>query len=684
MARWDGRRGRARAWLAGAGPLAVALAAGLAGCKAPWADRTAIEGVVSNAAGGAPEAGVWVIAETASLPTPFRKIVVTDDRGRFLVPDLPAGAYHVWVRGYGLKDSAPVDAAPGGDDLKLKVASAADAREAARVYPAQYWLSLYEPPPLAALPKATGAGGQVAPGPVAARDEWIAQFKLGCMVCHQIGAEITRALSSPQDFETTWRKAGVMSLTADALGREPLKASLVDWERRIAAGETPPPPPRPSGAERNIVITEWQWGAFNSYMHDEIATDKRNPTLYPYGPVWGLDIGTDTLWKLDPKTNQVSSFHVPVRGDYHESWSKSFSSWSAYTWVANPHNPMMDEKGRVWITTQVRDKYRQPKWEAQDLVYQAGFAPPAGGPAKGGAMQTAEGERTDANSSGRQLGYFDTKTEKFVLIDTIYGTHHLQFDAKGRIWTSLDPRGVGMFDPALFDPAHPEATEGRAQKLFLKVDPKTGQSLTGGGYGIAVDPVDQTIWRANPVAIGAANKLMKYDPRTNVHTDYVLPAPLRGPRGIDFTTDGKVWFATGSGHLGRLDPATGKFSWWVLPGPRLKGTGPETGSAEMPYYVWVDQFDTFGLGKDMVITTGTDSDSLVIFDPKTEKFTVIRVPYPLSFYHRGLDGRIDDEKAGWKGRGLWATYGEDPALFIEGAQRSNLVHIQMRPSPLAR
>ncbi len=127
MARWDGRRGRVRAWLAGAGPLALALAAGLAGCKAPWADRTAIEGVVSNAAGGAPEAGVWVIAETASLPTPFRKIVATDDEGRFLVPDLPKGDYHLWVRGYGLKDSAAVDAKPGAE-VKLSVASAADAR----------------------------------------------------------------------------------------------------------------------------------------------------------------------------------------------------------------------------------------------------------------------------------------------------------------------------------------------------------------------------------------------------------------------------------------------------------------------------------------------------------------------------------------------------------------------------
>ena len=668
-----------RRFMTGAAVLAAGL--GLGARTVPAPDRTSISGDVVNAAGRRPEAGVWVIAETDSLPTPYRKIVVTNDDGRFVLPDLPAGAYRVWVRGYGLKDSAPTSAAPGAT-LDLRVSSAATPQEAARIYPAQSWLSLYQPPAAEARPAATGAGGGVAPGATEGRDGWIAQFKLGCMLCHQMGATITRTLAAPQDWENTWRRAGVMNATADALGREPLKQSLVDWGRRIAAGETPASPPRPVGAERNIVITQWQWGAPNSYVHDEVATDKRNPALYPYGPVWGLDIGTDSLWKLDLATNRISSFHVPTRGGYSRSWSESFPSWAAYTWVANPHNPMMDDKGHVWITTQVRDQKDQPKWEAGDLVYQAGFGPHAAGAANATVLN-GEGERTAANTSGRQLGYFDIRTGKFVLIDTIYGTHHLQFDAKGRLWTSLDPRGLGMFDPARFDPARPEATEGRAQKLFLKLDPKTGQSLTGGGYGIAIDPVDQTVWRANPIGAGPGNKLMRYDPRTNVHTDYLLPAPGRGARGIDFSTDGLVWFATGSGHLGRLDPRTGRFAYWPLPGPKLKGTGAETGSAEMPYYIWVDQFDTFGMGRNRVIVCGTDSDSLAVFDPATERFTVIRIPYPLSFYTRGLDGRIDDARAGWKGRGLWATYGEDPVMFIERTAMSSIVHIQYRPDPLA-
>jgi len=67
-------------------------------------DSDDIGGVVNGANG--PEAGVWVIAETTNLPTKFAKIVVTDEQGRYLMPDLPKATYDLWVRGYGLIDSA--------------------------------------------------------------------------------------------------------------------------------------------------------------------------------------------------------------------------------------------------------------------------------------------------------------------------------------------------------------------------------------------------------------------------------------------------------------------------------------------------------------------------------------------------------------------------------------------------
>ena len=102
-------------------------------------DNDDIGGVVSSANG--PEAGVWVIAETTDTPTPLRKIVVTDDRGRYVVPDLPKGTYTVWVRGYGLVDSVKVRTAPG-KQLNLKALIAPNEKMAAEYYPPNYWYSL--------------------------------------------------------------------------------------------------------------------------------------------------------------------------------------------------------------------------------------------------------------------------------------------------------------------------------------------------------------------------------------------------------------------------------------------------------------------------------------------------------------------------------------------------------------
>src|SRR5204862_2665396 len=114
-------------------------------------------GVVTSANG--PEAGVWVIAETTELPTKYVKIVVTDDRGRYVLPDLPNATYSVWVRGYGLVDSAKVQAAPG-KPLNLTAKVAPNARAAAEYYPAGYWLSLIRVPEKSDFPgNAPGGNG---------------------------------------------------------------------------------------------------------------------------------------------------------------------------------------------------------------------------------------------------------------------------------------------------------------------------------------------------------------------------------------------------------------------------------------------------------------------------------------------------------------------------------------------
>jgi hypothetical protein len=136
-------------------------------------DDDDIGGVVTGSKG--PEAGVWVIAETADLPTRFARIVVTDESGRYLIPDLPKASYDVWVRGYGLVDSARVHTAPGRR-LNLAATPATDARAAAHYYPSGYWFSLMQVPPKSDFP-GTGANG-IAPA-MKTQADWLRTLKSG-------------------------------------------------------------------------------------------------------------------------------------------------------------------------------------------------------------------------------------------------------------------------------------------------------------------------------------------------------------------------------------------------------------------------------------------------------------------------------------------------------------------------
>ena len=154
-------------------------------------DPDNIGGVVTSGKG--PEAGVWVIAETTDLPTKFTRIVVTDDRGRYVLPDLPRGIYTVWVRGYGLVDSEPVQAAPGVP-LNLQAVVAPDARSAAAVYPANYWFSLLQFPPKSDFP-GTGPNGNGIARRFQTQFQWMMQAKT-CLQCHQRGERASCAASA--------------------------------------------------------------------------------------------------------------------------------------------------------------------------------------------------------------------------------------------------------------------------------------------------------------------------------------------------------------------------------------------------------------------------------------------------------------------------------------------------------
>src|SRR5215471_16034205 len=283
-----------------------------------------ISGVVRSARG--PEAGVWVIAETRDLPTNFIKIVVTDDQGRFVLPGLPAANYSVWVRGYGLADSMPVPTRPRTDSLALQASPARTPRDAANVYPGNYWLSLLEPPAKAEFP-GTGADGNGLGSGMLTQNHWINSLKSDCNFCHQLGNQLTRTVDdvfkAKPELKThaeawEWRlgtgvRGNSMYGVLTNQGKERSLKTYAGWTERIAKGDVPPSPERPKGIERNVVVTMWDVGDDHSFMHDEISTDRNHPTMNAGGPVYAVSAGHGQLVVLNPKDNSTVALDIPTR-----------------------------------------------------------------------------------------------------------------------------------------------------------------------------------------------------------------------------------------------------------------------------------------------------------------------------------------------------------------------------------
>ena len=695
--------------------LAALLAAAQPGVDAQQsADPAAIDdddvtGIVTSADG--PEAGVWVIAETVDLPTDFRKIVVTDDDGRYLVPDLPSGRYQLWVRGYGLVDSPRVEGVPG-TRINLQAVSAPDARAAAQIYPASYWFSLLEIPSADEFP-GTGPAGNGIDESMQTQSHWVDRMKSQCTQCHQLGTNATREI--PQDLGTfdslaaAWDRrvkssqaGSIMSGAMTGFGRARALDMFSNWTDRITGGEVPPAPPRPQGVERNIVITQWDWADELAFVHDVTATDRRNPTLNAYGVVYGNDrYNAPDLLTLDPVRHTAGkSLSVPVRDkDTPLSQPQSMPAPSPYwgdtlIWgnqQANMHNPMLDERGRVWMTSTMRPRANPA------------FCKEGSGHPSATAFPLA--------TSGRQASMYDPATKTFTLIDLCFGTHHLVFADDGTLWFSGGGQVIGWLDIETFERTGDAAaaqgwspfvidTNGNSKRdayteADQPVDPTLDQRVGGGTgpyesgfglglYGIAPNPVDGSIWGAVTYVPGL---LVRYDPTTGLSEVYEPPfedgseAQGYAPRGIDVDSAGVVWTGLQSGHLASFDrrkcatlrgpTATGRHcpEGWTLhrtPGPSLKGVTNQ-GSTDFHYYNFVDRFDTLGLGRDIPFVNGTNSDSLAALLPSGE-FVVLRVPYPLGFFSRGLDGRIDDPDGGWKGRGLWTTYSSQVPWHTEGGK----------------
>lgn len=687
-------------------------------------DKDDIGGVVTSSKG--PEAGVWVIAETTDLPTKYAKIVVTDDQGRYLIPELPKANYKVWVRGYGLVDSNPVRSAPG-KTVNLKAVIAPDPKAAAQYYPSNYWYALLQIPSKNDFPGTGESGNGISPN-VKDQAEWIDNAKVNnCEACHQLGDKATREIPvSLGHFDSSaaaWvrrissAQAGVEMNTflAHWNGRDRVIAMYADWTDRIKAGEYPTEvPPRPQGVERNIVITEWDWGTPKEYFHDVIGTDRRNPTVNPNGLLYGThEEANDLLTYLDPVHNTTGEIPIPVTEGTPYAASQDMSDPSPYwgdelIWSskANAHSNEMDSKGRVWFTstTKPRDNPAYCKQGSSNLS--ASLYP--------------------LNQSSRSVAVYDPETRKFTLATTCFSTHHLMFteDGNNTLWFSGGGDVVGWFNTKKFEETHDSEkaqgwttlvvdTNGNGKRDAYTepgqpADPTKDTRVRAGLYEVSPSPIDNTIWGISTAFPGTVVHIIlgSNPPATTLTEVYQPPfknskAPIQGygPRGGDIDRNGVMWMGLASGHFASFDrrkckgPLNGPdalgqqcpegWTLYPLPGPKFKGTDVASDSS---YYAWVDQYDTLGMGKNVPIAFGNGSDSFMALLPGTSKFVTLRVPYPMGFYAKNADGRIDDPKAGWKGKGLWASYDTRTLTHIEGGKGTNgkVVKFQLRPDPLAK
>ena len=669
-----------------------------------------------------PEAGVWVIAETRDLGTPFNRTVVTDDQGRFVVPDLPRATYDVWVRGYGLTDSAKTRTTPGRV-LTFKVTAAASARAAAEIYPTGHWFSLMQIPGKDEFPGTGPTGNGINPN-VRSQADFLRQLKSGtCFACHALGTKGTReipaALGSFPTSAAAWERRVQSGQAAQnmvqglaQLGRERAVRMFADWTDRIAKGEVPPAPSRPQGLERNVVITQWDWADPKAYLHDVVSTDRRDPTVNANGLMYGFtELSTDYLPVLDPVRHTIARVPLTVRDaatpmastQIVAAPSPYFGTEAIWTSKANVHNGMFDAQGRVWLAATVGAP-------ANPEFCRAGSNHPSA-------------KVYPVNNSSRHVSLYDPKTKKLTHIRTCFSTHHVMFakDANNTLWTSGGGAVIGWINTKQFDATGDEAASQGWTPLVIDtngngrrdawvepnqpVDPTKDKRYGSGFYAVSPAP-DGSVWGS---ALGYPGALIRLTPGANP-TDTALTevfeppfndpkTPAYSPRGMDIDRNGVAWVALASGHLASFDrrkckgplngpTATGQHcpEGWTLytePLPQLRGV-TDPGSAGASYYTWVDQFDTLGLGANTPINTGNSADGLLAL--KDGKLLTLRVPYPTGYYTKWMDGRIDDMKAGWKGRGIWSTISTRAPFHMETGKgtTSKIVRFQMRPNPLAR
>lgn len=436
-------------------------------------------------------------------------------------------------------------------------------------------------------------------------DERREEFVRQCTYCHQQGSWATRVPRDEVEWEKIFklmaRMGGVISSDLRAELPGAFNAAYADEEYLAGLTEpeftAPPPPAVPA------VVTEWDLGVPGSMQHDIV--------VHPDGTIYSVDTNQDRLYRLDPRTDERRSWAIPggdlpLGGVFGNVGTLVAPNSNAHV---GPHSLQVAPDGSIWVTLCL----------------------------------------------GNQVGRFDPATEKWTITQQDEGLypHTLRFDGAGRIWYTLAVSNhVAMIDPRTGDrqtirlPAR-TWTQALAVRLLpavlwaaevfpLELDPPSEGAELPVPYGIDVAP-DGGIWfsQLNERRIG------RIDPET--FDIRLIDTPFPGPRRLRFDSKGDLWIPGFSSKLiARYRPATGEFRTWELP---IEGV-------ETPYALNVDR------RTDTVWVCGTNSDTLIRFEPDRERFTVFPLPTRVT-YTREID--FDE------GGAVWTSNSNFPSWQIEGS-----------------
>jgi hypothetical protein len=378
--------------------------------------------------------------------------------------------------------------------------------------------------------------------------------------------------------------------------------------------------------------------------------------------------------------------------------------WGPDAWKrsGDPRSIAIDAKGRVWVAVRSRDNQKQPA-----------FCGPNG---------NKFGKFYPIRQSARQLAMYDPKSHEWSHIDTCFSADHNQISDDNFIYFGVGS-AVAWVDINTWDKTHDsEASQGWCPGILdtngdgkttpgwtepnEPIDPTRDHRITFGAYSITINAKDGALWVSG---IGRGDKrlvriLKGSNPPESCKTEFFEPPPNQaidviGSGGVDSDSHGVVWQNwRASGHFASFDrskckttsdpKATGQScpEGWTFYRMNDPTYGNSVYHANESYLTHMDMHDALGLGKDAPMYGSVNTDAIEVLNPQTKQFVTLRVPYPMGFFPRSANGRVDDPKAGWKGKGLWADYASYAGWHIEGGAGTlpKAVKFQMRPNPLAK